>query len=56
MSPIVLFRGPFTIAELAQAVHETRLQSADEDDLLQVLCELDELSDDEVRALLLEDA
>lgn len=56
LSPIVLFRGPFTIAELAQAVHETRLQSADEDDLLQVLCELDELSDDEVRALLLEDA
>lgn len=53
LSPIVLFRGPFTVAELAQTVHESRLQGADEADLLQVLSELEDLSDEEVRALLL---
>ncbi|MBN9415212.1 hypothetical protein ABS71_02425 [bacterium SCN 62-11] len=54
LSPIVLFRGPFTVAELAQTVHESRLQAADEGELLEVLSELDDLSDEEVRALLLE--
>ena len=54
LSPVVLFRGPFTVAELAQTIHESRLQSADEGELLQVLSELEDLSDEEVSALLLE--
>ena len=41
LSPMILFRGPFTVAELAQSIHESRLQGADEGDLLEVLSELD---------------
>ncbi|HEY4002443.1 MAG TPA: HAD-IIIC family phosphatase [Candidatus Xenobia bacterium] len=56
LSPVVLFRGPFTVAHLAVTVSETTGREGDDAELERVLAELAPLSDDEVRTLLHEGA
>ncbi len=48
----VVFSGDFTVAELARVIDEYQIRQADPDELIAMMKELEELSDEEVRALL----
>jgi acyl carrier protein len=51
-----LINGSFTIADAAQLIERCRIEQADEGDLVDLLAELDGLSDDEIAALLADQA
>ena len=51
----LLFEDAFTIARLASAFEQYQIEQADPEDISAMLAELNELSDDEVRALLAEE-
>ena len=51
----VLFAGAFTVAELAKAIDQYQIEQAGTEDVAALLAELNELSDEEIKALLAED-
>jgi acyl carrier protein len=51
----LLFEDTFTIARLARAFEQYQIEQADPGDIAAMLAELNDLSDDEVRALLAEE-
>ena len=51
----VVYDGDFTVAELAKAVELRQIETAGADQYATILEELEQLSDEEVRALLAEE-
>jgi len=52
LSPRLLFTADLTVAELAKAVVKRQAKEVDGEEIAQILRTVEELSDDEVRALL----
>jgi len=52
LPPGVLFSDSFTVANMARAIHDLRIAPPDDDTLADMLAQLEQLSDDEVRSML----